>query len=104
MLSLLSLWPTAGLALLALGWWEMHHVSGWGALVTAATAVAFAEAGRIERASQDSEMWLLSRRSAIVAAVPFALGGAWTSYLIFILLYAAVSFFIVQHVRHEPSS
>jgi len=104
MLSRLSLWPTAGLALLALGWWEMHHVSGWGALVTAATAVAFAEAGRIERASQDSEMWLLSRRSAIVAAVPFALGGAWTSYLIFILLYAAVSFFIVQHVRHEPSS
>lgn len=105
MLTRLALWPASGLALLALGWWEMRHVSGWGALVTAAAAGAFAEAARIERAPiHDGELWLVSRRSAIVAAIPFALAGAWTSYLVGILLYAAISFFIVQHVRHQQSS
>lgn len=105
MLSRAALWPAAGVALLALGWWEMRHVSGWGALVTAVAAAAFAEAARIERPSmQDGELWLLSRRSAIVAAVPFALAGAWTSYLIALLAYAALSFFIVQRVRHQQSS
>ncbi len=105
MLSRLALWPAAGIALLALGWWEMGHVSGWGALVGAIGAGAFAEATRIERSSmQDSEPWLISRRSAIVLAVPFALVGAWTSYLVVLSVYALVSFFIVQHVRHQSSS
>jgi MobA-like NTP transferase domain len=105
MLSRLALWPAAGIALLALGWWEMGHVSGWGALVSAIGAGAFAEAARIERSSmQDNEPWLISRRSAIVLAVPFALAGAWTSYLVVLSIYALVSFFIVQHVRHQPSS
>ena len=94
-----------GLALLALGWWEMRGTSGWGALVSAAAALAFAEAGRLERSGMhDGELWLFSRRSAIVAAVPFALAGAWTSYIVAILVYAALSFFIVQHVRHHTSS
>ena len=105
MLSRLALWPAAGFALLALGWWEMRHVSGWGALVSALGAVAFAEAARIERSGmQDGEIWLISRRSAIFAALPFAILGAWTSYLIALLAYATVSFFIIQHVRHQPSS
>jgi hypothetical protein len=105
LLSRLALWPGAGLALLALGWWEMKHVSGWGALVTAIGAIAFSEAARLERpAIQDSEPWLISRRSAIVLAVPFAIAGAWTSYLVVLLAYAAVSFFIIQHVRHQPTS
>jgi hypothetical protein len=105
MWSRLALWPAAGVALLALGWWEMRHVSGWGALVTALAAVAFAEAARIERSvMQDGEIWLISRRSAIFAAIPFAILGAWTSYLIALLAYATVSFFIIQHVRHQPSS
>jgi hypothetical protein len=105
MWSRLALWPAAGVALLALGWWEMRHVSGWGALVTALAAVAFAEAARIERSvMQDGEIWLISRRSAIFAAIPFAIVGAWTSYLIALLAYATVSFFIIQHVRHQPSS
>jgi hypothetical protein len=104
MMSRLALWPAAGIALLALGWWEMRHLSGWGALVSAAAAAAFAEAARVERAViPDGELWLLSRRSAIVAAIPFAFAGAWTSYLVVLLIYAAVSFFIVQHVRHQPS-
>ena len=105
LLSRQALWPAAGVALLALGWWEMRNVSGWGALVTAVGAIAFAEAARIERAGiPDSELWLISRRSAVVAAVPFALAGAWTSYLVGLLAYAAVSFFIIQHVRHNASS
>jgi hypothetical protein len=103
--SSLALWPAAGLAALALGWWEMLHVSGWGALITAIGSIAFAEAARIERTSMPgSELWLMSRRSAIVLAVPFALAGAWTSYLVVLLAYAMVSFFIIQHVRHQPAS
>jgi len=103
--SRIALWPLAGVALLALGWWEMRHNSGWGALVSALAAGAFAEAARLERpSSDDSDLWLISRRSAIVLAIPFALGGAWTAYLIALLVYAALSFFIVQHVRHQPSS
>jgi hypothetical protein len=102
-LSRLALWPAAGIALLTLGWWEMRHVSGWGALVCAIGAAAFAEASRIERSGMpDEELWLISRRSAIVLAIPFALAGSWTSYLIVLLAYAMISFFIVQHVCHRP--
>ena len=105
MASRLALWPAAGLVLLVLGWWEMRQNTGWGALVTAVAAGAFAEAARIERTPiPDGELWLVSRRSAIVLAIPFALAGAWTSYLIGLLAYAALSFFIVQHVRHDQSS
>jgi hypothetical protein len=101
----LALWPAAGLALLALGWWEMQHRSGWGALMTAVAAAGFAEAARIERtAMPDAELWLISRRSAIVLALPFALAGAWTLYLAGLLAYAAISFFIIQHVRHQQPS
>lgn len=104
MLSRLALWPAAGVALAALGWWEMRHVSGWGALLTALVAAAFAEAARIERTPmQDGELWLISRRSAILLAIPFALAGVWTSYLVALLVYATVSFFIIQHVRHQSS-
>jgi len=73
-----------------------------GAFVTAATTLAFAEAARIEKAAfpPGSEIWLLSRRNAIFIAVPFALAGAWTAYLIALLVYAGISFFVVQHVRH----
>src|SRR4051794_2079001 len=57
MLSRLALWPAAGVALLALAWWEYRHAPGWGALITAATILAFAEAGRIEKSAfpPDSE-------------------------------------------------
>jgi hypothetical protein len=105
LLSRLALWPAAGLALLAIGWWEMGRVGGWGALVTALGAIAFAEAARIERMGiQDPELWLISRRSAIMLAVPFAIAGAWTTYLVALAAYAVVSFFIIQHVRHQPTS
>jgi hypothetical protein len=82
----------------------MRGASGWGALLSTAATLAFAEAARVERAGMpEGELWLFSRRSAIVAAVPFALAGAWTSYLVALLVYATVSFFIIQRVRHQSS-
>ena len=106
MLSRMALWPAAGIALLAIGVWEMRHGTGWGALVTAAAACSFAEAGRIEKMSMPpgGDLWLFSRRNAAVLAIPFALGGVWTAYLVAMLLYAAISFFIVQRVRHNLTS
>lgn len=106
MWSRLSLWPAGGLALLSIGLWEMRHGTGWGALVAAAAACAFGEAMRIEKAAMPAggDLWLLSRRNAIFLAIPFALAGKWTAYLLAVLLYAALSFFIVQRVRHSPSS
>jgi len=104
LLSRLALWPASGFALFALGWWEMRGASGWGALLSTAATLAFAEAARVERAGMpEGELWLFSRRSAIVAAIPFALAGAWTSYLVALLVYATVSFFIIQRVRHQSS-
>lgn len=106
MISRLALWPAAGLALLALGWWEAHGGKDWGALLAAGATVAFAEAARIEKASTSGQgdIWLFSRRNAILAAIPFAIAGAWTPYLLAMLGYAAVSFFIVQRIRHRPAS
>ena len=97
------LWPAAGLALLALGWRLAADGSGWGALVIALAAIAFAEAARIERGKDDvpGQLWLSSRRNAILAAVPFALFGAWALFLAALALYAAASFFIVQHWHHR---
>lgn len=106
MASRAALWPASGIALAALGWWEMGRSGSWGALLAALAGAAFAEAARIEKAAMPpgGELWLFSRRNAIFAAVPFAIFGAWTSYLLGILLYAALSFFIVQHVRHRHPS
>jgi hypothetical protein len=107
MWSRIALWPAAGLALAALGWWDMRHGgSNWGALLAAGTTIAFAEAARIEKAAMPpgGELWLFSRRNAIFAGVPFAAFGAWSAYLLALLFYAAASFFIVQHVRHSHSS
>lgn len=97
------LWPSAGLALLALGWWSTNHGGGWGALLAAWAAAAFAEAARIEQSGSDlpPQIWLFSRRNAIFAAVPFALAGWWNALLVALALYAALSFFIVQHLRHR---
>jgi len=97
------LWPAAGVAAIALGWWQAGHGAGWGALFAAATAVAFAEAARIERGRLEipGDIWLLSRRNAIIAAIPFALFGAWTIYLVAIAIYAGASFFVAQHVNHQ---
>jgi hypothetical protein len=96
------LWPAAGLALIALGWFEARHGSGWGAMMAALGATAFAEAGRIERAGRSVPglEWHFGRRVAIWLALPFAIGGWWNLYLGLIAIYAATSFFILQHYRH----
>ena len=97
------LWPAAGLALVALGWFEARHGGGWGAMVAALAAVAFAEAMRIERSVTESPgaIYLFSRRAAIWLAIPFAIGGWWNLYLGLLALYAAASFFVAQHVHHR---
>jgi hypothetical protein len=102
MLSRLALWPAAGIAMLALGWSEMRHTAGWGALICAIGAIAFAEASRIEKGTLaiPGDVWLFSRRNAIFAALPFALVGAWTGYLVAMAVYSAVSFYYTQHARH----
>ena len=105
MWSRLALWPAAGVALLALGWWQWGHGSGWGAFVTAVAGLGFAEAMRIEKATlaMPGEPWLFSRRNAIFLGIPFAIGGAWTAYLVALLVYASVSFYYTQHARHLTS-
>src|SRR4029450_12007462 len=73
MLSRRLLWPAAGLALLALGWFEARHGSGWGAMVAALASAAFAEAGRVERTGRTVPGGALDfcRRNAAALASPF---------------------------------
>jgi len=96
------LWPAAGAALLALGWFEARHGSGWGAMMAALGAAAFAEAGRVERAGRSvpGAEWHFNSRTAIWLALPFAIGGWLSLYLGLVAFYAAASFFILQHLRH----
>ena len=102
MLARRLLWPAAGLSLAALGWFEMRHGSGWGAMMAALGAAAFAEAGRVERLGRKlpAAEWHFSRRTAIWLALPFAFGGWWSAYLGLLAVYSATSFFIAQHLRH----
>ena len=97
------LWPAAGLALIALGWWQGWHGGGWGAALAAITGCAFAEAYRLERVHSEVPVpiSLFSRRNVIIGGVLFAIAGAWTGFLIAVLIYAAVSFFFVQFLAHR---
>lgn len=106
LLSRRLLWPAAGVSLLALGWWEASQRIGWAAFAAAVGAAAFAEAARIERGTNQipGSAWMFSRRNAILAAVPFALAGAWSLYLVALAAYATGSFFIVQHWHHRIAS
>ncbi|MEO6433752.1 MAG: NTP transferase domain-containing protein [Sphingomicrobium sp.] len=98
-----ALWPAAGAALVALGWWAAQHGPGWAPAIAAISACAFAEAARIEKPHHNAvnDYWLFSRRGAIFAAIPFAIFGAWSVYLVAMWLHAAASFFVVQHARHH---
>lgn len=94
--------PAHGLALLGLAWFESRHGGGWGALVAAGATIAFAEAARVERGGRElgPDLWLLSPRSAVFLAIPFALFGAWSLLTVALAVYAAVTFFIVQQLVH----
>ena len=99
-----ALWPVAGLALVALGWWSFRHGDGgWGALVAAFTTAGFAQALKVELGGDDVpfQQYLFARRNAIVAALPFAALGWWNALLAGLALYAAASFFVVQQLRHH---
>ena len=102
----LLLWPAGGLAMLALGWWEMRHGSGWGAFVCAFAAAAFAQAYELERLHTSIALppWLVSRRNAVLLLVLFAIGSAWTAFLVVVLIYSAISFFFVQFLVHRARS
>ncbi len=97
------LWPAAGLAFLALGWRMTVHGTGWGALATALAGLAFAEAARVERGHAEipGQIWLFSRRNAILTLVPFAIFGAWTAGIAALAVYASASFFFVQNWHHR---
>lgn len=98
------LWPASGLALLALGWFEARHGGGWGAMVAALAAIGFAQAAVLERTAEPLplDLWLFSVRGAVWGSVPFALAGWWNGALAAIAGWAAISFFIIQHARHQP--
>lgn len=115
MLARRLLWPANGLALLALGWFEARHGGGWGAMVAAFAAFAFAQAAVLERTGAlpqsvleraagrlSGEVWLFSARGAVWSYVPFALAGWWNGALAALAAWAAISFFIIQHACHQP--
>ena len=95
-------YPAFGLTLLALGWFEARHGGGWGALVATLATLAFAEATRVEKGGRDLpvELWLFGPRPAVFLAIPFAIAGWWSALCVVLAVYAAVSFFLVQHLVH----
>lgn len=97
------LWPAAGVALLALGWWQARQGSGWLPFYAAAVTAAFAEAARLEQEKLQfpQEICLISRRNAIVAMLPFAAFGAWNLGIVALSVYAAASFFVAQFVNRS---
>lgn len=97
-------WPAAGIALIALGWWQMRTAGDTGPFIAALAGLAFAEAQRIERGRSGTpeRLWLFSRRNAVLAALPFAALGAWGLIPVALASYAALTFFLIQHVRHLP--
>jgi hypothetical protein len=96
------LWPAHGLALLAVGWFETRHGGGWGALVAAAATLAFVEATRVEGRGRELpfQLWLFGPKPAVFVAIPFAVAGWWSALAVALALYAAISFFLVQHLVH----
>ena len=101
------LWPAAGLALIALGWWEARHGGGWGAVACAVMRSAFAQAYRSNERIARSRYFplLFSRRNAILGAALFAPCAApGRAILIAVLIYAAISFFFVQYLVHRLRS
>lgn len=103
MVSRRLLWPAAGLALLGLSWFEFRHGGGWGALVSGLATGAFAQAMRIEQRGHavPGEQWLFGIRPAVFVAIPFAAAGWWSPLLGSLALYAATSFFLIQHIVHR---
>jgi hypothetical protein len=85
-------------ALAAAGVDLARDIAGWGALATAAAAIAFLHAGAVERGrgAPQAPPWLATRKTCILAALPFGLAGLWTLGLVAVAGYAAASFLWLQ--------
>lgn len=95
----LPILATAALVALA---WSLARSSGWGCLALAAATIAFLLALHKEAAGMEVEgrLFLAERKGLIWLMLPFAATGLWVSGLTLLALYAAGSFFWVQHQRH----
>ena len=104
MLSRRLLWPAAGLALVALGWFETNHGSGWGAMMAAlgGSGICRSRAGRTcrtDRTGRRMAFLAAYRRSGWRCRSRSVAGGRPISACL--AIYAATSFFIAQHYRHN---
>lgn len=91
----------AGAALLGLGYARMGP-DGWGAILAAATTIAFLVALAFETEGREvpGRIFLAERRGMAWMLLPFALFDLWTAGLFFLLAYAAGSFFWAQRHVH----
>lgn len=87
-------------ALLSLGQ-AVSRTSGWGAIVLAAGALAFAFALEGERPRRSGPgLFLAEPKGMTWLMLPFAAAGQWTLGLAGLFSYAAASFFIAQRQAH----
>ena len=103
LLSLRLLWPATILLIGVIGWAAWRQDGDPAAGLAAITAIAFAEARRMERGHglPKRAEWLFARRPALFLAVPFLFLAMPQPYLLGLLAYATLSFFIVQQAVHR---
>ncbi len=91
----------SGITLAALGY-SLLDLVGWGCLVMVGATIAFMIALHIEAAGHELEgrVWLAEPKAMAWLLLPFALSAHWVAGLAVLALYAAGSFFWVQHQLH----
>jgi len=85
-------------------WDNLHAQSTKRGDASAFLQIIFREFAALLKPGKALDIACGTGRNAIFLAIPFALAGAWTAYLLTVLVYAAFSFFVVQRVRHHASS
>lgn len=88
-------------ALLTLAY-SLGATRGWGCVVLAAAAIAFAVAVRTEAGGREmtGRIWLAERKGMAWLLLPFAAAGFWVAGLGILAGYAAASFFWAQRQVH----
>jgi hypothetical protein len=96
----------AAAAVFALGYSLSGDGEGWGCIALAATTIAFLLALRFELEGREvaGQLFLAERKGMTWLMLPFAAAGLWVAGLLFLLLYAAGSFFWAQRQVHAPLS